>query len=100
MARKFKTVSQDWQSWDEAGLVIEGYISDKKSAPWGDDEIAMRTVQNEDGSLTAFSTPLILEQSLQLIEAGEYVRITYVGEKESRSGRTMKDFMLEVADDS
>lgn len=81
-----------WQ-FEKEGDNIEGELVDIVAGQYGNNYVLKAP---SDEEFTVFGGT-VLNTKFAKIEKGKYVKITYIGEVKSQSGRTYKDFKVEVA---
>jgi hypothetical protein len=92
----------DWQTvsgqgglfvkWADVGQVLEGVLTGIRQGEFG----SLYDFQQKDGSLLTIGTSYVLGQSLPGL-VGKLVRITYNGKKPTKSGKTVKDFTIQMS---
>lgn len=89
----WKEVETQRIAWGEPGQTVEGRLIDRGIIELGDREVAVWMLDTEDGIVHVYETA-VLGRKLPQVPAGALVRIEYVGEISSRTGRKVKDFRV------
>ncbi|MAH49992.1 hypothetical protein CMI37_29505 [Candidatus Pacearchaeota archaeon] len=85
------------QPWNAVGDALEGWLISKLSTPGPGDQLRGEYIlDTADGVRLVFGTAKI-DQGLDRVDEGRYIRITYLGEEETRRGYKVKLFNVEVA---
>ena len=83
---------QVWQ-YAEEGDNIEGEVVRKEAGAYGENLV----LKVPSGEEFVIFTTTVLNNKFVKVSAGDYVKITYLGEKKSsKSGREYKDFKVEM----
>jgi len=77
----------------EKGETVEGLLLSIKSG--GQSNVLM--IQNVEGVVERLWSSCVLDNALQTSDIGSTVRITFNGMVETKAGRTVRDFKVEVA---
>lgn len=97
----FKEVpDSSWFKFDKHGDVIEGLIEriwTQTGGEYGDRKVA--DIKTSDGALWSVTATGELKSKIQKLSVGQYVRLTYVGDRQGNSG-AFKSIKVEVAEGS
>lgn len=86
-------------SFEEKGDILEGHLVESVRLT-KDGNSFMKYVVKTDGGLTSTLGAHQLDQALSQVTPGTYVRITYLGKKKIKGGRTVKEFLVEADDEN
>lgn len=86
-------------SFEEKGDVLEGHLIESVRLT-KDGNSFMKYTLKTDGGHTSTLGSHQLDASLAKVVPGTYVRITYLGKKKIKGGRTVKEFMVEADDEN
>ncbi len=85
-------VKGDLQKWEEPGTTVEGVFK----GTWAGQHGPLGAVDTQDGRTLTFPVPTALQTQLQTVQAGQLVRLTYLGTVKSGAGRDYKNFSTEL----
>ncbi len=80
-----------WQ-YEKEGDSIEGEFVKKTPGQFGDDFV----IKTKSGEEFKIFGSIVLRTKFEDVKPGQKVRITYMGEVKAGSGKTYKDFKVEV----
>lgn len=80
-----------WQ-FEKEGDNIEGEFTDIVAGQYGNNYV----VKDEKGDKFTIFGGSVINTKMANVEKGKKIRVTYLGEVKSQSGRTYKDFKVEV----
>lgn len=78
--------------FEQAGQVVEGVLRAQRQGEYG----ALYDIQQQDGSLLTLGDSHMLRENLPHL-IGKVIRIEYRGKKGTKSGKTVKDFLIQAA---
>lgn len=76
----------------EVGQVVEGVLNGVRTGEYG----ALYDLLQKDGSLLTLGSSYVFDKDLPGL-VGKIVRITYNGKKATKSGKTVKDFTIQMS---
>ncbi len=95
MRRWRKVGGGEIYKWSTEGQELMGTFQGFKDGRFGQ----LGLLEEEDGRHVTFAVHTALEDRLRDVKPGQFIRITYEGDKMSKQGRTFKGFTLEIAED-
>jgi hypothetical protein len=83
------------------GETCEGNYVDSHTAVFDGDDLTFYTFQRPDGTMFDVLETSVLGTKMREVKKGEYVIITYSGDRPSkkRKGKSFKNYVVEVDDD-
>lgn len=102
LRKKLEQRNGDAQRWSPtAGDILIGKVKEMRKVTTGYGEGRVVDIENKEGTFTVFlSTVLRSKFSKQDIKPGDEVGIKFLGEVESKGGRSYKDFAVVTEEDS
>jgi len=91
----WKTVEPNIWKAEKDGDSIEGVLTNVEK-DIGENNSMMYTLETSDGFKSIWGTT-VLDMRMKLCKVGNKVRITFKGKEESKKGREVKIFKVEVA---
>lgn len=83
--------------FDTLGDVFIGrYVGKDHITPENEDPFDLFTFRGRDEKLYAVNTSYKLVEAMEKVQAGQWVRLTYVKDIPSKKGNPMKDFKVDV----
>lgn len=99
MARTFRRVNPVQFKFDQVDLVLEGTFEGSRELLIKGKPAMRVSMETEEMGEVFFFASTVLQNLLESVDVGEYVRITFTGEEPSDKGNSIKLFDLEVAVD-
>ncbi len=105
MPRKMEEVKTDFLNLGETKVspdseevvkVIEGTLAEKGSIPFQNNIVGRYKLQKEDGVMVTLLGSTKMDDLLETIPTGVFIRLEYIGEIPTKGGFKMKDYKLSV----
>jgi hypothetical protein len=100
--RTFRSIKADFFEFAEIGQSLEGTLVVRDSMTFHragtSTDVGKYTIQTDEGERISFLGGTVVDQTLEGVELGTYIRITYIGKKKTANQMEMKDFDIEIAE--
>jgi len=90
---KWTTAGENNEMWNGEGSVQGIYVSKKEDV--GQNKSNIYNIRKADKALVGIWGSTVLDGRFSEIEIGSEVKVTALGEKESKTGKTYKDYTVE-----
>lgn len=97
MAREFKSISPTFIKFESEGEQVEGILRSKTTIDFQNGPVGKYTLEPETGELISFLGGAVLDQAMNMVEIGNYVRVTFEGISKLDGAKTLKNYKVEVA---
>ena len=98
--RNFRTVDTNFVKLEDVGSSVEGTLIEKSSMTFpGGGVVGRYKLEQDDGTIQTVMGSTALDDLLEAVPEGVYLRVTYTGDQKTRAGRKVKQYRLEIADE-
>ena len=98
-ARKWRTIGEQFFKFVKVGDQVEGVLESAGIEQFQNATVGRYTLVSFDGR-KAFLGSTVLDRMMSHVKEGQYVRVIYSGDETSKGGRKVRQWQVEVADDS
>lgn len=96
--RTYREVPQDFQSLDAEHPEIEGCLVKKTTQSFPNGVVGRYSVETGEGKTITFLGSTIIDDLLENVPEGTFIRVEYAGEIKTGQGRKLKQIKLFVAE--